>query len=154
MQSLGSAGFRHAFETLVGQNSSNVGRHTATFDDRYPFARIEVEHQVVGWTGNGAPHRYSPKRNMELDCGQVDGPDQCRKIANHEVLDGVAVGSGRHTDLPHPFGGVYRRVLLEERGLVDAVGTPLHGQRSISKVRQHDLGHLCVVAVSYTHLTL
>src|SRR5664280_3560865 len=42
-------------------------------------------------------------------------------------------------------GGVYRRVLLEERALVAAGGTPLHGQRPISKVRQHDPGHLCVV---------
>src|SRR5664280_1034499 len=104
MQSLGSAGFRDAFEALVGQNPSNVGRHTATFDDRHSFARIEVEHQMVGWTGNSAPHWYSPKRNMELDGGQVHGPDQCRQIANHEVLDGVAIGSRRHTDLPRPFG--------------------------------------------------
>ncbi len=108
---------------------------------------IEVEHEPVGVPRRaGTPE--PPLRNVDLECGDLAEPDQCRRVVDERVV--VAVIFMRDGAALDPRRGRIVEVLLEEHlaGVIrssDPVDPALARGRSVRRVGDEHLGDLGVV---------
>ena len=83
----------------------------------------------------------APHRDVQLERGQVDHPDQRGQVVDHQVADRLARRPRAravrdHLLGPHPLRPVRGRVLLEERQVADAVREAAERHRPAGDVRQ------------------
>ncbi len=141
MQPLAAAGEGKGGEADVGDEIADLVGHLAQLPERDPLTGIQIEDDACRRTL--APIYEPPLRDMDLERGLLGDPRQ--------PLDGVDQRVGGRSRLMgdrrtiEPFRRGRGELLLEKRGLVDAVGPALAGHRPARDVRNHHLGDLDVV---------
>ena len=131
---------RYRAEPDLAEQVAGGPRRAAQDGEVTTARRVEVDHEQVGVVevvGAGEPA-------VQLDHRLVGQVAQPLDVVDEQVVDVAARVLGRDGDGVHRRG--LRRLLLEEAGVVDAVGEAVQHERPTGQVRQHRVGDLLVVA--------
>ena len=88
---------------------------------------------------------FARERSVQLDVGEVRGPDQRRKILREAIMHVAIVAFAPDLRGLHPFRSMGRAVFFVEEFAFHAIRITLHRQRAIFQMRQKDRRDLDVV---------
>ena len=109
--------------------------------------RVQVQDEEVR-AAHRAPGADGPLGHVQLERGQVGGPDERGEVVDHDVVDGLAVLAAPGHRQPHgpdPLRRAAGGVLREEPLAVHTVRVALEGDRPVAQMWQQDVGDAGVV---------